>query len=99
MTTRDDVECEDWTWKKGRQKARYDRLYFRSTEEYTVRCVQAEVLRDVWGRCSDHAALLVHLEWSSGGSMRSAAVAPIAAGVSATEGGALESAVVVDPKN
>ena len=57
---------ESWTWQRCGNQARYDRLYFRSMDGYTARCLQAEVLRDVWGEWTDHAALHVLLEWSTG---------------------------------
>ena len=53
-----------WTWKHRRapHEARYDRVYVRQGSSADIECLSHKVLRDVWPRFSDHAALRVVLQ-------------------------------------
>ncbi len=50
----------DWTWKKGNNSARYDRVFFRPAE---FRCLSYAPLEGVWtANLSDHRPVVVELQ-------------------------------------
>ncbi len=51
----------EWTWRRGDNAARYDRVYARAMGSGAVECVRVERLRSVWNSLSDHMALCVVL--------------------------------------
>ena len=48
---------EAWTWRRGANRARYDRVYARGSGGSMVQCVSAERITGTWSSLSDHVAL------------------------------------------
>ena len=50
-------DLDDWTWRAGVNRARYDRAYLHNSTDARARCTVIERLPDVWGQMTDHVAL------------------------------------------
>ncbi len=50
-------EIDDWTWRAGANRARYDRVYLHNSNAARARCTVIERLPNVWGLMTDHVAL------------------------------------------
>ena len=48
---------EDWTWRAGSNRARYDRVFIHNSNSARGRCLRIERLDTVWGTMTDHVAL------------------------------------------
>ena len=54
---------QEWTWKFGDHTGRYDRAYIRGPCAANAKCVRVEVLDNVRGALTDHAALRVEFRY------------------------------------
>ena len=61
---------EGWTWRKGANMARYDRVYTRGVDGGGSDCVSYANFRSVWGKLTDHVALHIILRQKSNVSAR-----------------------------
>ena len=89
-------EGEEWTWKKGRQGARYDRAYFRAPSMGRSGGQRWQVARltQVWDDgLTDHVAVKLHLHSEAAGrEPNGGCLAQSSEGVSAREAGGRSSA-------
>ena len=57
----EDLQEDDWTWRRGPSAMRFDRVYVHARGDETVECVSVTRVMDVWDTLTDHAALRVEL--------------------------------------
>ena len=80
---------ESWTWKhqNGQHIGRYDRVYIHNSRCASVQCMEYGVIRQTWGKLTDHVALRVVLQ-RVGGEPPSSAKAQVKVNADAVSHGA-----------